>query len=112
MEEIDLQETDDSGLEVVYTDAHVDGNFVKALSGGKGVLLHLRNDSASEVTVTIASPVPCNQGFNHDREVVLSADEKSFVGPFPLRFVDGDKNISWTYSDITDVSVAAIVIPA
>lgn len=65
-------------------------------------------------TITVNSQVNCNQGVDHDIEVVITAaqDEKIF-GPFPKdRFNDADGKVQITYSDsAADLTVAVFELP-
>jgi len=67
-------------------------------------------DGAGQITVTVKSPTPCNQGFFHDQIVVVSGNNDRIIGPFTTRFNQSDTTIKWTYSSVTNVKVAAVVV--
>ncbi|HNW09987.1 MAG TPA: hypothetical protein PKI71_01350 [Candidatus Rifleibacterium sp.] len=96
-----------TGLEPVYVPANAEGNYFA--NDGK-TLLHVVNAGVADITVTIDSPVLCNQGFAHDEAVVVPAGKERMIGPFtPSRFnANGVVNVS--YSDVTDVTAAAIKV--
>ncbi len=75
-------------------------------------LLHVKNGSAVEVTVTVDSQAPCNQGFDHNVAVAIPAGEERLIGPFPkARFNNTAEKVQVAYSAVADVTVAAVRLP-
>lgn len=92
-----------AGTEVTYS----------AASGGgdrflPGTLLHVRNGSASPITMTIVTPGLVDGLAVTDRTVAVPAGEERFVlAPDKLyRSSDGLADITW--SDVTTVTFASI----
>ena len=92
-------------------------NMVAASAGGDSfsndgnTMFKVTNGSASAVTVTIDSPLPCNFGYNHNVIVNVAAGATVDLGPFaPTRFNDSVGNVDVTYSAVTSVTVAAVRI--
>lgn len=96
-----------SGLEPAYSAANADGNYFS--NDGK-TFLHVVNAGDADITVTIDSPVLCNQGFAHDEAVVVSAGEARMIGPFPPARFNANGVVNVSYSDVTDVTVAAVKV--
>lgn len=76
------------------------------------VFLHVKNGSASEVTVTLTSqltavPVGSEQA---DITYAVAASDGLMVGPMPSGLRDDDGAVHVGYSDATDVEVAAFEI--
>ena len=72
-------------------------------------VLHIKNGSAAEVTVTVTSAQQCNQGFTHNLTVTLDAGVDKFVGPFPTnRFNNSSGVCTFACSPITDVTAAIL----
>jgi hypothetical protein len=77
--------------------------------------ISVKNGHADEArTITIDSQIDCNQGVDHNVEVVITAaqDEKIF-GPFPKnRFNDSDGMVQISYSDsAADLTIAVFELP-
>ena len=92
-----------------------DPGFVAAASGGDqftidgNTVLHVRNDSASEVTVTLASQVTDDVGVladDLDFAVPASSERAVRLGNFAGRFRDTDGNCQVTYDAVTGLTVA------
>ena len=93
-------------------------SFVAAAAGGDAFLnagrefLHVKNGGGSEVTVTVDSQVPCNQGYDHNAVVAVPAGQERLIGPFPkARFDYANQKVQVAYSDVTSVTVAAVRLP-
>lgn len=71
--------------------------------------LHFKNADAAPHTATVNSRSNCSQGFDHDVVVTIPATTGDVkVGPFPKgRFDDSNGRITWTYDDVTSVTVGA-----
>ena len=73
---------------------------------------HVRNGSASPITVTIDSVRRCDQGFDHDEIVSVPAGGDRLLGPFPPeRFNNADGRVTISYSAVTTVTVGAFNLP-
>lgn len=100
-----------SGLDATYAAADVAGD--EFLNTAKECI-HVKNGSASPVTVTIASPNACSFSVTdtaHDRVVTIAAGDDKFIGPFPkAQFNDVDGMVQVAYSDVTTVTVAVLTI--
>lgn len=108
MAELTLQQPSEAGIELTYVAADVDGDSIPA--GDGEILVHVKNGNDADITVTIASPKVCNQGFTHDQPIEITAGEDRFFGPFARRFISSGNTISWTYDEVEDVTVAAMGI--
>lgn len=75
--------------------------------------IHIKNGDASPITVTVNSQALCNQGVDHDVEVVIPASTgEKFIGPFPKdRFNDADGKVQITYSAVTSVTIGIVRLP-
>lgn len=93
-------------------------SYVACASGGDTfanngrTLLHFKNANVgASRTVTISSQSSCNQGGTHDITVTVPADSEEMTGFFPPhRFNDSSNDVSMTYDDESDLTVAAISI--
>lgn len=88
--------------------------FVAADAGGDtfqpgdGIVLHVKNDGAGSVNVTLVAKNKCSHGFLHDEVIAVNAGEEKIIGKIDTnRFMDKANGLaSITYSDVTNVSVA------
>lgn len=104
--DLTIQKSTTSGLEVVFTAASGAGDSFT--NDGK-TMLRVKNADVSDKTITIVSPIACNQGFTHDVSVVVTAGEERDIGLFPRnRFNDENGKVIVTYSDVTSVTIAVI----
>lgn len=108
-----LQVTDREGLEATYANANADGQAFDNASGK--VILHVKNGSASPVTVTIGSAGSLDGRTVAALSVAVPAGEDRFIGPFPGALYNAadntlniDEAVSISFSAATDVTVAAI----
>ncbi|MDH5187354.1 MAG: hypothetical protein OEW37_00195 [Rhodospirillaceae bacterium] len=100
----------------VYTTA-LDGvtpSYVAATGGGDdfvnstNTLLHIKNGSGGDITVTVNSLKSCSYGFDHDSVTVVTAGSEEIVGPFDTkRFNDSNGKAAITYSGVTSLTIAA-----
>lgn len=76
------------------------------------VMLHFKNANLSTArVVTIDSLVACSYGFDHDVTVTVPADGDVVVGFLEInRFNDAQSDVSMTYDNEADLTVAAIKI--
>lgn len=73
--------------------------------------LVVKNDGASDITVTIDSQKPCSYGYDHDITVTVPAGGEKWIGPFPQsRFNDTSGRVQVSYSDVTSVTVAVVEV--
>jgi len=103
-----VQKISHAGLNPNFVAADVGGD--EFANGGR-TMLYVKNEGASQITVTIDSAKPCNYGFDHDLTVDIPAGEDRIVGPFdPSRFNNSSARVAVTYSDVTSVTVAALEV--
>ena len=99
-----------SGLAATYAAAGGSGDTISNNSGK--MILHVKNGSASPITVTITA-VGTLQGFpvTNPTYTVANAGEK-FIGPFdPSIFNNTSGAVAVGYSATTTVTVAVLQIP-
>lgn len=99
-----------TGITPTLTAAEVGGD--EFVNSGRD-FIHIKNGDASPITVTINSQVDCNQGVDHDVEVVVPASTgEKFIGPFPKdRFNDEANKVQITYSAVTSVTIGIVRLP-
>lgn len=74
--------------------------------------LHVKNDGAASINVTVNSQKACNQGFDHDVVIAVPAGEQRQIGPFSKeRFNDDDGYALVTYSDVTSLTIGVVRLP-
>ena len=107
MSSLTVQNISLDGLKPIFVAATEEGDTF--VNNGR-TFLHVKNaDTVAERTVTINSLVECNQGHDHDIEVEIPKEEERIIGPFsPSRFNSNTGEVSVTYDDHSDVTVAAI----
>jgi hypothetical protein len=95
-----------AGGAVTYQNAQVGGDQFAASADS---LLHVRNGSSGDITVTITSQIPCSQGVSHDMVYTVPANSDRLIGPLdPVRFRDGNGFVQVHYSAVTTVTVGLI----
>ena len=78
------------------------------VNDGKTFILVVDEGTEAPV-VTVNSLVNCNQGFDHNVEVTVTAGESRMIGPFPTsRFNSSTDLVTVTMDGVTDVKIAAI----
>lgn len=103
-----VQQIGTSGLAPVFVAAAAGGD---TFANNGRTYIHVKNASASAVTVTIDSIAPCNQGFDHNLTVSVPAAGERIIGTFdPARFNNDSSITTVTYSAATSVTVAAITL--
>ena len=107
MSSLTVQNISLDGLKPSFAAAAEDGDTF--VNNGR-TFLHVKNDDTDAVrTVTINSLVDCNQGHDHNIVVEVPKDEERIIGPFsPSRFNSNTGEVSVTYDDESDVTVAVI----
>lgn len=100
-----------SKLEATYTGSLSTTDTYKVKNDGK-VVLHFKKTGAGECTVTVTTPREVDGLAVADRTFTVPATTGDvFAGPFPpFDYNDGDNNLSFTVSEVTDLSVAALRI--
>lgn len=68
--------------------------------------LYVENGGGSPSNVTINSVENCDQGFDHDIVVAVSAGTKSLIGPFTVARFGASASV--TYSFTTSVTATAM----
>jgi len=107
------QQLADTGLIAAYSPAAVEGHKVE--NDGR-VILHVRNYSEDDITVTILSGYVRAGLKLADRFVTVGAGEEKFIGPFePDVYNQSDGGKDHIYIDFSatpeGVEVAAILFP-
>ena len=96
-----------TGTDYVSTAADVAGDKV---APGDNVFIQVANGGGGAITVTVNSVRPSDQGTDEDLVVSVAAGAAKRIGPLPAnRFAStSDGLVSWTYSGVTTVTVAAV----
>lgn len=103
MATLSVQSVTTAGLEATYATAAGGGD---EFSNDGDTIVHVKNGSGGDITVTIASQIACNQGSTHNTAVVVTAGEERFIGPFPVdRYNDSDGMVQLTYSGVTSLTL-------
>ena len=106
------QQLSDTGLVAAYSPAVVEGHAVE--NNGK-VILHVKNDSAVDITVTIRSGYSINGLKLADRIITVPAGKAVFIGPLDTTIynqTDGMAGqVAIDYSAVDGVSIAALLMP-
>lgn len=108
MADLSAQPVPIAGLQPTYAAATGGGDTAPV---GTGLLLAVRNDGVSSVTVTVATPGTVGGLTIGEAVVSVPAGEEAFV---PLRPVYRDPatgRAAITYSDTTSVDVAVLQLP-
>lgn len=113
MATLTVQKMSFTGLEAVYTTADVGGDeFVN----DERTIVHVINGGGSDITVTVTAQetVANKNGFGDieiaDTEVVCTAGEERFIGPFPSQRFNNKSTglVQLSYSGVTSVTIAAM----
>ena len=110
MAQLTVQEVSkNSSLTPSFSAASSEGDTF--LNNGK-VLVYAKNANVgASRTITINSLVDCNQGFDHDITVTIPQSSEEMVGFFETdRFNNSSGQVSMTYDDESDLTIAAIRI--
>jgi len=106
------QQLSDTGLMAAYSPAPLEGHTVE--NDGK-LILHVRNDSAGPITVTILAGYVRSGLRLENRQVVIPPGASSFIGPFdPTTYNQTDGGTGQVYIDysaVEGVTVAALKLP-
>lgn len=106
MADLTVQKTNKGGLTPVFTSADSLGD---SFSNSGDAVLYVKNGDTTDKTVTIDSQRPCDQGFDHDLTVTVSAGSEEMIGPFnSYRFNDDSNKVNVSYDAVTSVTVAVI----
>ena len=106
------QQLTDTGLTAAYSPAAAEGHAVE--NNGR-VILHVCNDSESEVTITILTGY-IRAGLKlADRVINVGPGKSVFIGPFPPEVYNqsdtGAGQVHIDYSSVEKVTVAALLFP-
>jgi hypothetical protein len=108
MAELTVQQATSEGIIPTFTAASAEGDVFT--NNGK-TYIHVKNDGASSIDVTIEAQRLCNFGELHNEVVSVGAGSEKIIGPFnPLQFNDATGKVNISYSDVTNVTVAVISI--
>jgi len=104
-----VQKVPQTGLKPTFQAADAAGDQVPV---GSNRFLYVKNGGASEITVTLKSQKPCDQGTVHDIPVTVPAGEDRLIGfeRDPDRFANSNGRAKFSYSNVTSVTVAALEV--
>lgn len=106
------QQFSDTGLLVAYSQATSEGHAVE--NNGK-IILHVRNESESDITVTVKTGYSVNGLKLADRIVNVPAKRAVFIGPLDPTIYNQTNELAGQvaidYSAVENVYVAALLIP-
>lgn len=103
---LSVQQISRDGLTPTYTSATTDGHSV--VNDGR-VFIHVKNNGASPITVTVQTPGAVDGLAIADRQVTVSNGSEKMIGPFlPNVYNQSDGSIWINYSATTSVTVAAL----
>jgi hypothetical protein len=70
-------------------------------------IFFIKNEGVAPITVTADSAELCDQGVDHNVDIIITNSEARVCGPYPQkRFNDGTGRIQFLFSDITSVTIA------
>lgn len=102
-----------AGILLTDEDALEDGN--EFVNSGRHFIFAKNNHASEDRTISINSQVNCNQGVDHDIDVVITAaEDEKLIGPFPKdRFNDAAGKVQITYTPSTgvDIKIAVFELP-
>ena len=95
-----------AGLEATYAAAAGGGD---KFAPDRDTLLHVKNASGGDITVTIVTQGTVVGNPIADNAVVVTAGEERFIGPFPYEHYSAasDGLAAITYSGVTSLTIAA-----
>jgi len=95
-----------TGLEATYAACAAGGDeFVN--TGDE--FIHIKNAAVGDQTVTIETPATVDGLAVADRDVVVTAAEERFIGPFSTSvYNDGDAKVQLTYDAVVTLTIAII----
>lgn len=97
-----------SGLTATYEAANVDGN---SFTWAARRILHVVNDDAAGITVTIPTPATVNGLAVEDQTVAVGAGTDVFIGPFGASaFRQDNSTVHVDYSAVASVTVAVLEV--
>ena len=103
---LSVQEIDLTGLSPTYSDANADGH---SITNTGDVFLHVKNASASDITVTCQTPAKIEGIDIAEITVTVAASGEKMIGPFnPTIFNQSDGSVYVDYSATASVTVAAV----
>ena len=117
MADLTIQDIVEAGLNASYAAASAGGDAFENTGGN--VMVHVKNGGASSRTVTVTAQQTSSsvRGFGTMTKanvaVAIPAGEDRFIGPFPRSaFNDAAGKVQLTYSSQTDLTLAALRLPA
>ena len=93
----------DTGLKAAYSPA-----AEQSVTNNGKLILHIKNDSDTKVTVTLITGYTRNGLKLADRVVSIEAGETVFIGPLPIDVYNNSGNVLINYSHTEDVYIAAL----
>ena len=108
MATLTVQEMNLTGVEITPVAADELGD---TFANDGYTFFQVTNGSGSEITVTFNSIRECNQGHDHDIEIVVPNGDTISIGFFSKnRFNNTAGEVEVSYSDHTGVTVAAVKV--
>ena len=100
-----------TGTAVTLAAADAEGDRV---AYNRNTFLWVKNGDTDPHTVTVSSEAPISPGLvQADVAVAIPAGEERLIGPFSQTgFRNSDGFVTWEYDAVTDVTIAAVSIPA
>lgn len=106
MAAITVQQIVPTGLEAGAATASAAGGDT-VVNNGKTYII-VTDTGTTAPTVTIAAQSSCNQGFDHDYTIAITAGEARKIGPFAENMYNNSSGqIEVAYSSETDVTIEA-----
>lgn len=109
-EALEVQEVAKTGLEAEYKEELKTEDTYTVGNDGR-TFLHFKKTGAGACTVTIATPRTVDGLAVADVEVEVPAEEGDvFIGPFPRTTFNSSGSLSFTVSEVTGLTVAALKV--
>lgn len=97
------------GLEATYNGSLSSSDRYQFVNNGK-TLLHVKNGDTSDHTVTVETPRQVQGLAVDDVDIVVTAGEERFIGPFPPAVFNAAGLCSYTLDDATGMTVAIVTV--
>jgi len=108
MADLTVQRLDADGHEITFIACDPLGDI---FTNNGQTFLQITNTGETAEMVTVNSVKPCNYGFDHDMVFTVPAGKTITTPTFsPARFNDNQGKVSITYSDATNLQIAAVSI--
>lgn len=106
MADLDAEQIQVTGTDPTYSAAAAGGDTVPT---GDDIYVHVKNDDASQHTVTVVTPGTVAGQDIGDVAVAIPAGEARFIGPLTREhFGNADRRADLTYDAVTSVTLAVL----